>query len=394
LKHVCIFGGVPQFKQEKALRGGTDILIATPGRLLDLMEQGIIRINKVEFFVLDEADRMLDMGFSPDVHRVLREIPTKRQTLFFSATMPSDIQKLANEMLTDPRKVEITPESTTVEAITQSLYYVNKEDKNSLLVDLVREQNIEHFLIFTRTKHGADKLTKMLNNADISATAIHGNKSHNARQKALKDFKARRVSALVATDVAARGIDIDKLTHVINFEIPNEPESYVHRIGRSGRAGESGVAISLCEPTELSYLRSVNRTTKNEIPVIEDHPYKPEDMEEFRRIGRNAPRKSFRRDKKGSFGRPGGNRSGGPRSGGGRSRGPQGGSGRSGGRSGGPSGSKKRYGGPKKGGGSKKEGGSSSDSSDKKPSRSTNRFNKSKSGDFKKRSSGGRKAAR
>ncbi len=273
IKHTVIFGGVSQMHQVNALRAGVDILVATPGRLLDLMNQGFIDLRQLKIFILDEADRMLDMGFIHDVKKVILKIPAKRQTLFFSATMPPEIQKLANTILVNPAKVEVTPPSTTVDAIQQGLYFVDKNDKTSLLLHLLKNKSIVTALVFTRTKHGADKVVKFLHKQEISAAAIHGNKSQNARQHALSNFKSGNLRVLVATDIAARGIDIDELTHVINFELPNIPETYVHRIGRTGRAGASGIALSFCEAEEREFLRDINKLIGKPIPVIEDNPY-------------------------------------------------------------------------------------------------------------------------
>ncbi|MBC7418588.1 MAG: DEAD/DEAH box helicase [Pedobacter sp.] len=273
LRHLVIFGGVGQQSQTDALKRGVDILVATPGRLLDLMNQGFINLNTVEIFVLDEADRMLDMGFIHDVKRVVAKLPTKRQTLFFSATMPSEIQKLANTILDNPVKVEVTPESTTAETINQSIYFVDKPDKKKLLIHLLDDKNIETALVFTRTKHGADRIAKDLGHAGVKAAAIHGNKSQNARQRALTQFKDKQIRVLVATDIAARGIDIDQLSHVFNYELPNIPESYVHRIGRTGRAGANGTAISFCDAEENEYLLDIQKLIKITLPIIEDHPY-------------------------------------------------------------------------------------------------------------------------
>jgi len=274
LKHTVIFGGVSQLHQTNALRAGVDILVATPGRLLDLMTQGFIDLRQLKIFVLDEADRMLDMGFIHDVKKVILKIPAKRQTLFFSATMPPEIQKLANTILVNPSKVEVTPPSTTVEKIEQGVFFVDKGDKPSLLIHLLKDKAIVTALVFTRTKHGADKVVKILHKENISAAAIHGNKSQNARQKALSDFKTGSLRVLVATDIAARGIDIDELTHVFNFELPNIPETYVHRIGRTGRAGASGIALSFCDAEEREFLRDINKLIGISIPVIEEHPFK------------------------------------------------------------------------------------------------------------------------
>ncbi len=273
LTHTVIFGGVSQLQQTNILRRGIDILVATPGRLLDLISQGFIDLKYLKVFVLDEADRMLDMGFIHDVKRIITKLPAKRQTLFFSATMPPEIQKLANVLLTNPAKVEVTPASSTVDAIDQSLYFVDKKDKPSLLLHLLKDEKILTALIFTRTKHGADKVVKFLHRANITAAAIHGNKSQNARQHALSKFKGGDLRVLVATDIAARGIDIDDLSHVINFELPNIPETYVHRIGRTGRAGNTGIAISFCDAEERSELKDIQKLISKNIPVISEHPY-------------------------------------------------------------------------------------------------------------------------
>jgi len=267
LKHTVIFGGVNQYSQVQELRQGVDVLIATPGRLLDLVSQKIIWLDKIEILVLDEADRMLDMGFIHDIKRVLKLVPERRQTLFFSATMPKDIQALADNILSNPVKVEVTPESTTAETIQQTLYYIEKANKTKALFKLLQTDVKESVLVFTRTKHGADRLVKFLDKNNITAAAIHGNKSQNARQRALEDFKAKNIKVLVATDIAARGIDIDLLKYVINFELPNMPESYVHRIGRSGRAGAEGFAISFCDVEELPYIKDIQHTIAMELPV-------------------------------------------------------------------------------------------------------------------------------
>ena len=273
LTHTVIFGGVSQLNQTNILRRGVDILVATPGRLLDLISQGFIDLRHLKIFVLDEADRMLDMGFIHDVKRIITKLPAKRQTLFFSATMPPEIQKLANVLLTNPAKVEVTPASSTVDAIEQSLYFVDKKDKPSLLLHLLKNEEIVTALIFTRTKHGADKVVKFLHHAHITAAAIHGNKSQNARQNALGNFKSGKTRVLVATDIAARGIDIDELSHVINFDLPNVPETYVHRIGRTGRAGKTGIAISFCDTDEREELRDIQKLIGKPVPVVSDHPY-------------------------------------------------------------------------------------------------------------------------
>jgi ATP-dependent RNA helicase RhlE len=273
LTHAVIFGGVSQVPQVNQLRHGVDILVATPGRLLDLMSQGYIGLQHLKIFVLDEADRMLDMGFIHDVKRVIIKLPAKRQTLFFSATMPPEIQKLADVLLTNPAKVEVTPVSSTVDKIDQSLFYVDKPNKPSLLLYLLKNPSVVTALVFTRTKHGADKVVKILHKENITAAAIHGNKSQNARQNALTQFKNGNLRVLVATDIAARGIDIDDLTHVINFELPDVPETYVHRIGRTGRAGNTGIAFSFCDAEERLELRDIQKVIGKNIPVIDSHPY-------------------------------------------------------------------------------------------------------------------------
>ena len=273
LNCTVIFAGVGQGPQVTALRNGVDVVIATPGRLLDLMNQGHLSLRDVEFFVLDEADRMLDMGFVHDIKKLLAVLPKKRQSLFFSATMPSEIVSLANAILNKPSSVSVTPVSSTVEIIDQSVYFVDKVNKNSLLMELLKDQNIKNVLVFTRTKHGADKVVNLLVKNNVSAEAIHGNKSQNARQRALSNFKDQSTRVLVATDIAARGIDVDELAHVINFEIPNIPETYVHRIGRTGRAGASGAAYSFCDYEEKAFLKDIEKLIGKSIPVIESHPY-------------------------------------------------------------------------------------------------------------------------
>ncbi|KAA5533500.1 DEAD/DEAH box helicase [Taibaiella lutea] len=284
IKNLVIFGGVPQGAQVKALKAGIDILIATPGRLLDLMGQNFISLKDVGIFVLDEADRMLDMGFINDVKKVVVKLPVKRQTLFFSATMPNEIQKLANTILVKPEKVEVTPVSSTAETIQQSLYFVDQKEKKKLLAYLLQDKNIERVLVFIRTKHGADKLVKDLHKENISAEAIHGNKSQNARQRALSNFKASHTRVLIATDIAARGIDIDDLTHVINYDLGDVPETYVHRIGRTGRAGNSGIAIAFCDVEEKDNLKAIQKLIGFSIPVVAVHPFLPKgsDVVQFR----------------------------------------------------------------------------------------------------------------
>ncbi len=291
LKPLVIFGGVSQVPQTNALERGADILVATPGRLLDLMNQGYINLKDIEIFVLDEADRMLDMGFVHDVKRVITKLPQKRQTLFFSATMPNEIQSLANAILTNPQKVEVTPISSTADTINQSLFFVDKDSKKMLLSFLLQDADIKSALVFTRTKHGADKVVKDLIRLNIKAEAIHGNKSQNARQRALTNFKERTTRVLVATDIAARGIDVDELTHVINYELPNVPETYVHRIGRTGRAGLSGVAFSFCEYEELPYLKDIQKLIGKGIDIDRSHPYHVELNQQAKHIKISAPEK-------------------------------------------------------------------------------------------------------
>lgn len=273
LKHVAIFGGVSQVNQVNALKKGMDVLIATPGRLLDLIGQGFVDMNRLEILVLDEADRMLDMGFIHDVKKVIARLPENRQTLFFSATMPDEIEKLAAVMLKNPAKVAVTPPTSTVDMIDQSVYHTNKADKSRLLVHLIDEFSIPTALVFTRTKHGADKVVRFLSRQDINAAAIHGNKTQNARQAVLKSFKTGKLRVLVATDIAARGIDIDDLSHVFNFDLPEVPETYIHRIGRTGRAGKSGSAIAFCDVEERQDLRGIEKLIGKMIPVMSTHPY-------------------------------------------------------------------------------------------------------------------------
>ena len=273
LRHHVIFGGVTQHSQVQAIRRGLDIIVATPGRLLDLMQQRLISLSEIQYFVLDEADRMLDMGFVHDVKRIITRLPDKRQTLFFSATMPAEIKKLADMLLTNPVKVEVTPVASTAELIEQSVYFTERHNKLPLLLHLLQDKSIETVLVFMQMKHAADKLEKNLNKSGIRAEAIHGNKSQNARQSALENFKNRRTRVLVATDIAARGIDIDELTHVINFELPNVAETYVHRIGRTGRAGASGKAISFCDSEEKALLSDIQKLIGKNIPVVKDHAY-------------------------------------------------------------------------------------------------------------------------
>jgi ATP-dependent RNA helicase RhlE len=273
ISHTVIFGGVNQNPQIATLKNGVDLIIATPGRLLDLMNQGYINLKDVEIFVLDEADRMLDMGFIHDIKKLLAVLPRKRQSLFFSATMPSEIVKLSQNILHDPKQVTVTPISSTVEIIQQSVYMVEKNHKIHLLLDLLNNPKIKTALVFTRTKHGADKVVKFLQKHHITAAAIHGNKAQNARQNALNSFKAQTTRILVATDIASRGIDVENLEFVFNYEIPNIPETYVHRIGRTGRAGANGTAISFCDSEEKPYLKDIEKLIGKRIPVIDDHVF-------------------------------------------------------------------------------------------------------------------------
>lgn len=272
-RHVAIFGGVGQQPQVDALRRGVDVVVATPGRLLDLMNQGYIRLDKIEYLVLDEADRMLDMGFIHDVKRIIKPLPRQRQTMLFSATMPQAIQDLSRSILRDPVSVEANPQSTTVESIDQSVFFVESGDKRALLKHILHDPASERVLVFTRTKHRANNLAKQLKRARIPAEAIHGNKSQTARTRALADFKAGRTAVLVATDIAARGLDIEAVSHVINFDLPNIPESYVHRIGRTARAGASGIAYSFCDVNERKYLPDIEKLIQKPIAVVSEHPY-------------------------------------------------------------------------------------------------------------------------
>ncbi|MBU0554065.1 DEAD/DEAH box helicase, partial [Myxococcota bacterium] len=273
LRHAVIFGGVNENPQIRTLKGGLDILVATPGRLLDLMGRGLVDLSDIEFFVLDEADRMLDMGFIHDIRRVMARLPTDRQNLLFSATMPKPIVELAGGFLKDPVYVEVSPQSTTVERIEQRVMYVARGDKRDLLVHLLNDPEVTRALVFTRTKHGANRLVKQLALSGHAAAAIHGNKSQATRERALAGFRAGEIPVLVATDIAARGIDIDDISHVFNYELPNEPESYVHRIGRTGRAGREGQAIALCDESEGAYLRDIEALIGLDVPVVADHPW-------------------------------------------------------------------------------------------------------------------------
>ncbi|MFQ5534899.1 MAG: DEAD/DEAH box helicase [Sphingomonadales bacterium] len=273
LRSAVVFGGTSIRPQIKALARGIHVLVATPGRLLDLMNQGHLRLGAVEVFTLDEADRMLDMGFIPDVKRIAAALPERRQTVLFSATMPKSVQRLADTLLNDPVRVEVAPAATTAEKVEQRVLFVPKDKKRALIGELLNDKDYERVLVFTRTKHGADRVAKHLHQSGIRSDAIHGNKAQNARQRALRDFRSGRIRALVATDIASRGIDVEGVTHVINFELPDEPESYVHRIGRTARAGAAGVAISFCDHGERATLRVIEKTIRQSVPVIEDHPY-------------------------------------------------------------------------------------------------------------------------
>ncbi len=273
IKNAVVFGGVNQRSQTDALRKGVDVLVATPGRLLDLMDQGFISLQHIKYFVLDEADRMLDMGFIHDINKIISKLPIKRQSMFFSATMPENIVKLSRKILNSPKKVEVSPVSSTADTIQQHVYYTNKSTKKDLLSHILKDKNIDQVLLFSKTKHGADRISRNLKKEKISTAAIHGDKSQNQRQKALNQFKNGNLRVLVATDIAARGIDIDKLKYVINYDIPNIPETYVHRIGRSGRAGEAGTAISICEPEENMFIRDIENLINKPIPFVKENPF-------------------------------------------------------------------------------------------------------------------------
>lgn len=273
IKHTVVFGGVNQVRQVKNLRNGVDILTATPGRLMDLIDQGYIDLSHIKIFVLDEADRMLDMGFIHDIRKIINLIPQKRQSLFFSATIPANIIELSKSILTNPIKIEVSPSTPTAETVQQYIYYTNWDTKNDLLLHILKDEDKSQVLLFSRTKHGADRIARKLSQNSIKAAAIHGDRSQNQRQQALTDFKKGKVRVLVATDIASRGIDIDKLRYVINYDIPTESETYVHRIGRSGRAGENGVAISISEPEENDFVREIENLIQQEIEVVQDNPF-------------------------------------------------------------------------------------------------------------------------
>jgi ATP-dependent RNA helicase RhlE len=292
IKNTVVFGGVNQAPQTRAVKSGVDILVATPGRLLDLMDQGYIRLKDVEYFVLDEADRMLDMGFINDIRKIIEKLPVKRQSLFFSATMPDNIVALSKKILHNPVKVEISAVSSAADTLKQYLYYTNKQDKKDLLLHILKDPKISQVLLFSRTKHGADKIAKHLSKKNILSAAIHGDKAQNQRQKVLTKFKEGALRVLVATDIAARGIDIDKLKYVINYDVPNLPETYVHRIGRAGRAGDEGISISISEPEENVYVKDIEKLINKRIEVIEDNPFPQTD-----RPMNNAEKKEAAKEK-------------------------------------------------------------------------------------------------
>jgi ATP-dependent RNA helicase RhlE len=273
LRHVVVFGGVGQKPQVDGIRRGAEILVATPGRLLDLMQQGHVRLDGVEALVLDEGDRMLDMGFIQPIRRIVAAVPRQRQTMLFSATLPPDIVALASGMLHNPATVSVTPTASTAEKVSQWVLHVQTNNKRNLLAEVLRDRAMARVLVFTRTKHGANRVAEHLNRGGVCTEAIHGNKSQSARERALAGFKKGNVRVLVATDIASRGIDVDGITHVINFELPNEPESYVHRIGRTGRAGAAGIALSFCDPSERTFLRDIERLTRARLRVVQSHPY-------------------------------------------------------------------------------------------------------------------------
>ena len=303
IKNTVIYGGVKQGGQTQALKRGTDILVATPGRLLDLMNQGFITLKDVEYVVLDEADQMLDMGFIHDVRKIIAKLPKERQSLFFSATMPSAIVDLSHKILGNPEKVTVKPEQATAEKVEQAVYFVSKKNKPKLLVHLLQKEPDSSVLVFSRTKHGANKIVKLLGKADIKAEAIHGNKSQTARQKALGSFKSGETNVLIATDIAARGIDVEELSLVINYDLPNVPETYVHRIGRTGRAKASGIAISFCDMEEKPYLRDIEKLINQKIPIMREHQFvddNTDDTAESPKMGRNQQQRSPKSNTKGS----------------------------------------------------------------------------------------------
>lgn len=310
LNHTVIFGGVGQGPQVKALRQGVDVLVATPGRLLDLIEQKCLKLDKVEIFVLDEADRMLDMGFIHSIRKILTLLPRKRHNLFFSATMAKDVQQIADSMLIDPVKVEVTPQATTVELIDQSVMFVDRARKRDLLRTLLEKKEFQKVIVFTRTKHGANRVAEVLMKNRINAEAIHGNKSQGARQRALENLKSGKIRVLIATDIAARGIDIDGITHVINYEVPNISESYVHRIGRTARAGAAGIAISFCDAEEKAFIKDIEKLIGKPIPVVSDHPYHSEEVANARLMSKGKAKAAIEKSENSSHtgGRRPGNR--------------------------------------------------------------------------------------
>ena len=297
IQSTVIYGGVKQHAQVRRLRSGVDVLVATPGRLLDLMNQGFISLKDVEYSVLDEADHMLDMGFIHDIKKIIAKLPQKRQSLFFSATMPPEIIKLSGKILGNPEKVTIEPERTTAEKVEQSVYLVSKKSKIKLLVHLINENKVESAIAFSRTKHGANKIVKLLSKAGITSAAIHGNKSQGARQLALSNFKKGELKVLVATDIAARGIDISELEYVFNYDLPNIPETYVHRIGRTGRANASGSAISFCDLEERPYLRDIEKLIGNKIPKISEHPFVDDSTEVSSPVKKKKPQQNFKKER-------------------------------------------------------------------------------------------------
>jgi len=291
IKNTVIYGGVKQGAQTQALQRGIDVLVATPGRLLDLMQQGYISLAAIEYFVLDEADHMLDMGFIHDIRKIIAKLPAQRQSLFFSATMPSDIVKLSHKILGSPEKVTIKPEQATAEKVAQTVYFVAKKDKPKLLIHLLQNESSDSTLVFSRTKHGSDKIVRVLKKVGISAEAIHGNKSQNARQRALGNFKNGDTKVLIATDIAARGIDVEDLSQVINYDLPNISETYIHRIGRTGRASASGMAVSFCDVEEREYLRDIQKLIDQKIPVTEEHPFVDDGVESHSKTASGIQRK-------------------------------------------------------------------------------------------------------
>ena len=304
LRQAVIVGGVSPMPQIRLMGRGVDILVATPGRLLDLMGQGAVRLDGLETFVLDEADRMLDMGFLPQIEKIVAALPDERQSLFFSATMPPALAPLVARLLRDPVRVDVAPQATTADRIEQRVMFVSREDKKALLHDVLKDEKVRRAIVFSRTKHGADKLARWLDSTGISADAIHGNKSQAARQRALYGFRDGRTRVLVATDIAARGIDIDDISHVINFDLPVEPENYVHRIGRTARAGAEGIALTFCDAEERGALREIERMIQQQIPVFADHPYHLQMSSGQLPSARRSVAPSGRRPQRSSNGRP------------------------------------------------------------------------------------------